>query len=263
MAATFARILGTEKDRLNCPFYFRIGACRHGDRCSRHHLRPHFSLTIMIPHMYTPSSSLPAIPTSESAASSSYFDHMPDALEFEDFVEDVLEEMERRGGRVDELLVVQNMGDHMHGNTYIKFRTEEEAEAALKAIAGRHYRGQRLQPEYSPVTDFSEAVCGMFRAGFCERGDYCNFIHSRPLSKYLKRRLKEAGERKRVSAGRDRGRGGSPRRQGRDRERSSSPSVGGSGGEEEERESSVERRARIAAWNAERDKHEQGERQPG
>jgi len=26
--------------RVNCPFYFKIGACRHGDTCTRIHNRP-------------------------------------------------------------------------------------------------------------------------------------------------------------------------------------------------------------------------------
>lgn len=51
-AEHLARIHGTEEDKVNCPFYFKIGACRHGDRCSRQHHRPPFSQTIIIPHMW-------------------------------------------------------------------------------------------------------------------------------------------------------------------------------------------------------------------
>ncbi|CDY21243.1 BnaC02g28800D [Brassica napus] len=29
MAEHLASIFGTEKDRVNCPFYLKIGACRH------------------------------------------------------------------------------------------------------------------------------------------------------------------------------------------------------------------------------------------
>lgn len=38
--------------QVNCPFYFKIGACRHSDRCSRIHHRPAFSQTILITHIY-------------------------------------------------------------------------------------------------------------------------------------------------------------------------------------------------------------------
>ncbi len=41
-----------KKIKVNCPFYFKIGACRHADRCSRLHLRPVFSQTILIKHIY-------------------------------------------------------------------------------------------------------------------------------------------------------------------------------------------------------------------
>ncbi|RYY87461.1 hypothetical protein EON63_03980 [archaeon] len=51
-AEHLARIHGTEEDKVNCPFYFKIGACRHGDKCSRQHHRPPFSETILIKHMW-------------------------------------------------------------------------------------------------------------------------------------------------------------------------------------------------------------------
>ncbi len=52
MAEHLASIFGTEKDRVNCPFYFKIGACRHGDRCSRMHNRPTISPTLLFSNMY-------------------------------------------------------------------------------------------------------------------------------------------------------------------------------------------------------------------
>lgn len=51
-AEHLAKIHGTEEDRVNCPFYFKIGACRHGDRCSRQHHKPPFSQTIIVRHMW-------------------------------------------------------------------------------------------------------------------------------------------------------------------------------------------------------------------
>ena len=64
-----ANIFGTEQDRVNCSFYYKvcsacfgcvrglltilqIGACRHGDRCSRKHIKPAFSQTILLPNVY-------------------------------------------------------------------------------------------------------------------------------------------------------------------------------------------------------------------
>ena len=37
---------------MNCPFYFKIGACRNGDQCNRLHNRPTMSQTLLLSHMY-------------------------------------------------------------------------------------------------------------------------------------------------------------------------------------------------------------------
>ena len=52
MAEHLASIFGTEQDKVNCSFYFKIGACRHGDRCTKIHNIPTFSQTIMIRNLY-------------------------------------------------------------------------------------------------------------------------------------------------------------------------------------------------------------------
>ena len=38
-----ASIFGTEKDMVNCPFFYKIGACRNGIKCKRLHNKPTFS----------------------------------------------------------------------------------------------------------------------------------------------------------------------------------------------------------------------------
>jgi splicing factor U2AF subunit len=43
MADRLAKKYGTEDDKVNCPFYFKIGACRHGDSCTRLHNKPTLS----------------------------------------------------------------------------------------------------------------------------------------------------------------------------------------------------------------------------
>ncbi|CAI9722651.1 splicing factor U2AF 35 kDa subunit-like isoform X1 [Octopus vulgaris] len=52
MAEYLASIFGTEKDKVNCSFYFKIGACRHGERCSRLHNKPTFSQTVLLQNLY-------------------------------------------------------------------------------------------------------------------------------------------------------------------------------------------------------------------
>lgn len=52
MANRLAEIYGTEEDKVNCFFYSKIGACRHGDKCNRIHNRPVVSQTILFKHLY-------------------------------------------------------------------------------------------------------------------------------------------------------------------------------------------------------------------
>ena len=47
---------------MNCPFYFKIGACRHGDRCSRQHHKPPFSQTLLLRHMWQNPAHATAVP---------------------------------------------------------------------------------------------------------------------------------------------------------------------------------------------------------
>ena len=60
---------------------------------------------------------------------------------------------------------------------YVKYRQEEEAADALKALHGRFYSGSSVQAEFSPVTEFREARCRQFDETGCGRGPWCNFMH--------------------------------------------------------------------------------------
>lgn len=84
-AAHLARIHGTEEDRVNCPFYFKIGACRHGDRCSRQHHRPPFSQTILVKHMWVNPQSQIAAAGGDPAT----LDDKKTQDDFDDFFEEV------------------------------------------------------------------------------------------------------------------------------------------------------------------------------
>lgn len=175
MARQLARIHGTEEDRVNCPFYFKVGACRHEDRCSRRHLKPAFSQTILFKHLYKrKASSIPSV-TQEHLLC---------------FFEDLYMELSVFGHIVG-LHVLENLGDHMLGHVYCKFRDEEEAANALEALSGRYYDGVLMNIEYSPVTDFTEARCRDFDEETCQRQGFCNFLHVHPMPFCLLKSLEE------------------------------------------------------------------------
>ncbi|CAE7192341.1 unnamed protein product [Rhizoctonia solani] len=183
MASHLANIFGTEQDRVNCSFYYKIGACRHGDRCSRKHIRPPFSQTILLPNVYHNPAHNP---------NASYTD---DQLQqdFDTTYEDLYCELAKYGNLV-ELHVCDNVGDHLIGNVYARYEWETEAQAAVDAMNNRWYAGRPLYAELSPVTDFREACCRQNENGECNRGGFCNFMHLRLASKKLVSELK-AGQR--------------------------------------------------------------------
>lgn len=266
MAEHLSRIIGTEEDKVNCPFYFKIGACRHGDNCGRTHLRPHFSQTLLVPHLYIPP------PPGDDGQ------QVDDTEHFEEFFEEILDEL-KNYGEIEQLNVVENLGDHMFGNVYVKYVQEEDAEQCLKSMSGRYYAGRLVAPEYSPVSDFREARCRQFDEGICDRGGYCNFMHLKHVPRSLRRALRDTRkkpEKRERSRSRDRSRRDRSRRsrsrskdrsrrdnrdRGRDRDRErerdgdrkkSSNSVT----DDVSKDSDAARRAKIAEWNKAREAKE-------
>ncbi|KAE9590874.1 putative transcription factor C3H family [Lupinus albus] len=295
MAEHLASIFGTEKDRVNCPFYFKIGACRHGDRCSRLHTKPTISPTILLSNMYQrPDMNIninlnvsdpDQPPQSEPPQSQSSLD--PDKVQehFEDFYQDLFEELSKYG-QIQSLNICDNLADHMVGNVYVQFKEEDHAANALMNLTGRFYSGRPIIVDFSPVTDFREATCRQYEENVCNRGGYCNFMHLKKISRELRKQLfgrnkrwndrggsrsrspprsrayEEHSHSGRGSGRRDvdryhdsrdrRPRSRSPRRR---EKRSRSPMDRNA---RRARESSAERRAKIEQWNREKEQQESG-----
>ncbi|XP_008540555.1 splicing factor U2AF 26 kDa subunit isoform X4 [Equus przewalskii] len=160
MAEYLASIFGTEKDKVNCSFYFKIGACRHGDRCSRLHNKPTFSQTIVLLNLYRN-------PQNTAQTADGSHCHVSD-------------------------VEVQE-----HYDNFFEFRREEDAERAVAELNNRWFNGQAVHAELSPVTDFRESCCRQYEMGECTRGGFCNFMHLRPISRNLRRQLYGRGPRRR------------------------------------------------------------------
>jgi splicing factor U2AF 35 kDa subunit len=244
MAEHLASIFGTEKDRVNCPFYFKIGACRHGDRCSRLHNKPSASQTVLLTNMYRAEGASGTVDprgaaSGKSASASAGQGH------FEAFVEDLFEELDECG-EIEGVNVCDNATDHMAGNVYVKFVDEDGARRASEKLQGRYYDGRPILVEYSPVTDFKESTCRQYEENSCTRGGYCNFMHLRPIGRsmrkqlygrYLERRRRDDDER------RDRRSRSPPRKRSRDDEDDGRVNAKGM--------SDDARRAMFAQWNEE------------
>eukprot|EP00906_Rhabdomonas_costata_P018469 RCo026970 len=221
MADHLEQIFGTEKDKVNCPFYYRVGACRHGERCSRLHNVPLLSQTILIPHMYLNPVAAPMI---DAEGRPVEYDKRYLKQHFEEFYEDTFEELSKYG-EIEELNVCDNVNEHLLGNVYAKYKKEDCAELAMKGLKGRYYAGRMLLPEFSPVTDFQSACCKDFEESECSRGGLCNFLHLKPVGKSLlkelfrEQRKKHKKDRKRSPSGSPAPRSRSKRRKSRSKSR--------------------------------------------
>jgi len=275
MAEQLARIFGTEEDRVNCPFYFKIGACRNGDQCNRLHNRPTMSQTLLLSHMYPNTPEALALANDEP-----WDDDMYDRAQqhLEAFYIEVFLELANYG-EIEDVVVVDNLCDHLIGNVYVKYYHEEDAERALGKLTGRFYSGKLIQAEYTTVSDFREARCRAFHETRCNRGAYCNFLHIKHIPKAIKRRVvremydehpeylgstRSRKEKKRSKSRRREKEDGEPRKEERKRSRSrrrrDREDENGRGEKDARgdsgnlgRQSSEERRAMIAQWNTEKE----------
>lgn len=167
---------GTERDIANCPFFLKTGACRFGDRCSRKHIYPTASPTLMIRAMFTTFGM-------EQSRRDDYdidacLEHSEEELQdtFLEFYHDVLPEL-KSIGKVVQFKVSCNYEPHLRGNVYIQFDTEEQCKDAIIKFNGRFYAGRQLQCEMCPVTRWKNAICGLFDRQRCPKGKHCNFLH--------------------------------------------------------------------------------------
>jgi len=70
-------------------------------------------------------------------------------------------------GELEDVVVSDNIGDHMIGNMYVKFRSEDQAALCMSKLNGKFYCGRVICAEYSPVTDFRESRCRQYNEGEC------------------------------------------------------------------------------------------------
>lgn len=208
-------------------------------------MKPRFSQTLMFAHLYAPPVPIPSSEV-EAANTRNPADIEAEKRYFRNFYDDIATELSKYGD-IDVINVVTNLGAHMYGNVYVKYTDEVYAERAMRAVQGRYYAGRPIVVEYSPVTDFREARCGMFEDGECNRGDYCNFIHVHKIPRDMKYLLIDLADERHAAKRQQREREQSPERAPHD--------AGSDAGVAHENDE--QRRARIKQWNAEKARQKQ------
>ncbi|XP_053562055.1 U2 small nuclear ribonucleoprotein auxiliary factor 35 kDa subunit-related protein 2 [Bombina bombina] len=167
---------GTEKDRANCPFYLKTGACRFGERCSRKHGYPSSSQTLLIRGMFVSYGMEQCRRDDYDTDASLEYGDEEIYQQFLEFYSDVVPEF-KSVGKVVQFKVSCNFEPHLRGNVYVQYQTEDECLQAFTLFNGRWYASRQLQCEFSPVTRWKTAICGLFERLKCPRGKHCNFLH--------------------------------------------------------------------------------------
>lgn len=183
--------MGGGYDHRNCNFYMRMGACRHGENCGRVHPRPERSTTVLLPMMYPNPSSAQFMKDKAGQSLATEYDARYMREHAERFYADVWQTI-MEFGTIVEMRVVDNLCEHLLGNVYIKFATEEAAQAAVDGLRKKLYNGILLLPELSIVRDLSEACCREDKVHLCKRGAACNYLHVKKVSRTLLSKLHRA-----------------------------------------------------------------------
>ncbi|OHT11602.1 Splicing factor U2af small subunit A [Tritrichomonas foetus] len=161
-----------EKNQIYCTFFQRAGACMHGEACSRMHIRPLISKTLLLSNIYpNPLKFISLLPENTLIIEPNTL-----ARNFDEFYIDIYEEL-RKYGPIEDLLVSGNLCDHLVGNVLVRFVNEEDSISAINDLKSRFYAGRPIDVQFSPVYNFEDATCKQFFENQCRHGDNCNFIH--------------------------------------------------------------------------------------
>ena len=175
------------KYRVNCYFYSKIGACKHGDHCNRIHNKPNISQTIMFRHLYQNPPAAISFAEGEKVSD----EDLKEALKhFEQFYEEIFLELSNFG-ELKDLSVCDNMCDHLIGNVYAKFYDEASASKAFNELEGKYYHSNLVDEEYCPIINVKDCKCRKYEDGLCQRGAFCNFLHIKEVNKSLVKSLKD------------------------------------------------------------------------
>lgn len=186
----------TNPNKEMCPFFKKTGACRFKDTCSRNHIRPGISRTILVQNFYT-HYSLEKCDNEHGTDANLEFETYEVYDHFKEFFYDVITEMERYG-RIRQFKVCCNTEPHLRGNVYVEYTDCHSAMKSYKIFQGRWYGGKQLNVEFCNVDSWKNAICGnnnnyvirfnvrkihsftflgQFHKRTCPKGNACNFLH--------------------------------------------------------------------------------------
>ncbi|XP_030749000.1 U2 small nuclear ribonucleoprotein auxiliary factor 35 kDa subunit-related protein 2 [Sitophilus oryzae] len=167
--------LETNPGKQICPFFEKVSACRFFDSCSRNHVRPGISKTILITNFFT-DISLEAKENEHGSDSSLEFEREDTYAHYRDFFFDVVPELEKCG-KIRNFYTCCNHESHLRGNVYVEYYTTRDALVSYHKFNGRWYAGRQLNVNFSKINSWKVAICGLFFQRKCPKGNSCNFLH--------------------------------------------------------------------------------------
>jgi len=175
----------TRPDQPLCPFFSKVAACRFRDNCSRNHVRPGISDTLLIPGFYTNFELNMRYEREFDIDISLECDEKEAYEKFYEFFEDILVEL-KSYGQIIELNICRNQEIHLMGNVYVQYRSKRHSLRAYRNLCGRYYGGRKITAEFCNIPSWSEAVCGLYFRKMCPKGKNCNYLHlyKNPGGKY-------------------------------------------------------------------------------
>lgn len=215
---------------LLCSFYTKVGACRHYGRCTKRHIDPTVSNTIKISNLYPNPLAKYDFPDDEDensegseveeadagvdvdvngnkeSASGEKTVSKPSNYEpevqlteeeiqekFDLFYKDVFTHISKLG-EIKNLVVCENVNNHLNGNVYVQFVRTQEASEASKQLNSEWFNERPVYSTLSPVRDFEEAYCHEYSVGACEHGERCNYMHLRYPTPDLEQKMYRSQE---------------------------------------------------------------------
>ncbi|KAI5955647.1 hypothetical protein KGF54_001149 [Candida jiufengensis] len=172
---------------VSCLFYNKIGACRHGEKCSKKHIKPTSSKTLLLANLYQN----PKLNKNDSEE----FTQKQIQEIFDLFYQDIFIHLSLLG-EIASLVVCENENNHLNGNVYVRFFSTNDALNINNILNQEWFNGRPVHSELSPVLDFNDAHCRAYDTNSCERGEMCNYMHIRQPTKSIKDRLYDGQDKK-------------------------------------------------------------------
>ncbi|XP_060517497.1 U2 small nuclear ribonucleoprotein auxiliary factor 35 kDa subunit-related protein 2 [Cylas formicarius] len=167
--------LESNPGKTTCPFFKKTGACRFFDGCSRNHVRPGVSKTILITNFYS-HYSLVTKENEHGSDGSLEYEKDETYSHYREFFYDVVSEMEKCG-KILQFRTCCNHELHLRGNVYVEYSTTREALISYRKFNGRWYGGRQLNVQFCQIDSWKTAICGLFHTNRCPKGSSCNFLH--------------------------------------------------------------------------------------